>query len=163
MEYLIMINKYIYNIFLNQTATEYRKQFSKKFSNNGNIQIYMSIIMSRVTAHSKTTHVTSLTLRVTTASLNYWMLFNTFQNMLLNARYNVNGDEPVHIDWLNERRLVGFARDGPSPCLSRGPGHSTGALSVNDQMGLKMHFRFRNITINTITINIKKNLTFLNC
>ena len=52
--------------------------------------------------------------------------------MLLNARYNVIGDAPVDIDSLYERRLVNFARDGPSPCLSRGPGHSTGALSVND-------------------------------
>ena len=62
------------------------------------------------------------------------MLFNTLQNMLLNARYNVIGDSPVDIDSLYERRLVNFARDGPSPCLSRGPGHSTGALSVNDQI-----------------------------
>ena len=77
--------------------------------------------MSRVTAHSKTT---SLMLRICR------MLFSTFQNMLLNARYNVIGDAPVDINSLDERRLVHFARDGPSPCLSRGPGHSTGALSV---------------------------------
>ena len=51
--------------------------------------------------------------------------------MLLNARHNVNGDAFVDIDSFYERRLVNFARDGPSPCLSRGPGHSTGALSVN--------------------------------
>jgi len=51
--------------------------------------------MSRVTTHSKTTLVTSLTLRVTTASRNYWMLFNTFQNILLNARHNVNVDAHV--------------------------------------------------------------------
>jgi len=73
-------------------------------------------------------------------SQNYFMLFNTFKNMLLNAPYNVNGNAPVDIDSLYERRLVNFAHDGPSPCLSRGPGHSTGALSVNDQMiiwGLK--------------------------
>ena len=54
--------------------------------------------------------------------------------MLLNARNNDNADALVDIDSLYERRLVNFARDGPSPCLSRGPGHSTGALSVNDQM-----------------------------
>jgi len=54
--------------------------------------------------------------------------------MLLNARYNFIGDAPVDIDSLYERRLVNFARDAPSPCLSRGPGHSTGALSVSDQM-----------------------------
>ena len=52
--------------------------------------------------------------------------------MLLNARHNVNGDTLVDNDSLYERRLVNFARDGPSPCLPRGPGHSTGALSVND-------------------------------
>jgi len=57
--------------------------------------------------------------------------------MLLNARYNVIGDAPVDTNSLCERRLVNFARDGPSPCLSRGLGHSTGALNVNDQMGLK--------------------------
>jgi len=60
--------------------------------------------------------------------------------MLLNARYSVIGDAPVDIDSLYERRLVNFAREGPSPCLSRGPRHSTGALSVYDQMikwGLK--------------------------
>jgi len=78
--------------------------------------------------------------------------------MLLNARYNVIGHALVDIDSLYDRR-----RNGPSPCFSRGPGHSMGALSVNDQMGLKMHFCFRNITINTITINIKESLTFLNC
>jgi len=56
--------------------------------------------------------------------------------MLLNARHNVNGDAPVDIDSLYERRLLNCARDGPSPCLSTGPGHNTGALSVsvNDQM-----------------------------
>ena len=48
--------------------------------------------------------------------------------MLLHVRYNVNGDAPVDIDSLYERRLVNFAR---------APGHSTGAPSVNDQMGLK--------------------------
>ena len=89
--------------------------------------------MSRVTAHSKTTLVTYLTLRVTTASQNYLMLFNTFQNMLLNVRNNVNKDALVDNDSLYEQGLVNFARDGRSPCLSRGPGHSTGALSVNDQ------------------------------
>ena len=60
--------------------------------------------------------------------------------MLLNARYNVCGDAPVDIDSLYDGRLVNFARDGPSPCLSRGPVHSTGALSINDQIfkwGLK--------------------------
>ena len=51
--------------------------------------------------------------------------------MLLNARHNVNGDALVDIDSLYERRLVNFACDGPSPFLSRGPGHSTGELSVN--------------------------------
>jgi len=90
--------------------------------------------MSRVTAHSKTPLVTSLTMRVTTASRNYWMLFNTFQNMLLNARYNDNGDAPVDIDSIYKWKLINFARDGPSPCLSRDPGHSTAALSVNAQM-----------------------------
>ena len=53
--------------------------------------------------------------------------------MLLNARHNVNGDALVDNDSLYERRLVNFACDGPSPCLSRGPGHNTGELSVNDQ------------------------------
>ena len=87
--------------------------------------------------------------------------------MLVNARYNVIGDAPVDIDSLYERRLVKFARDRPSPFLSRGPAHSMGALYVNDQMikwgGVKMHFRFRKITINNIMIHIKKNLTFVNC
>jgi len=77
--------------------------------------------MSSVTAHAKTTLVTFLTLRVTTASQNYWMFFNTFQSMFSHARYNVNNDAPVDIDSLYERRLVHFARDGLSPCLSRGP------------------------------------------
>ena len=54
--------------------------------------------------------------------------------MLLNAQYNVIGDAPVDIDSLYELRLVNYARDGPSPFLSRGLGHSTGALSVNAQM-----------------------------
>jgi len=36
--------------------------------------------------------------------------------MLLNARYNVYGDAPVDIVSLYKRRLVNFARDGPSPC-----------------------------------------------
>ena len=63
--------------------------------------------------------------------------------MLLNARHNVNGNKPVNIDSLYEQRLVNFASDGASPCLSRVPGHSTGALSVNDQMGLKMNFRLK--------------------
>jgi len=54
--------------------------------------------------------------------------------MLLNARHNVNGDALVDIDSLYERRPVNFARDGPFPSLSRGPGHSTGAFSVNDQI-----------------------------
>jgi len=90
--------------------------------------------MSRVTSHSKTTLVTSLTLHVTTASRNTWMLFNTFQNILLHARYNVNCDATVDIDSLYERRLVDFARGRPSSCLSRGPGYSTSAPSVKNQM-----------------------------
>jgi len=57
--------------------------------------------------------------------------------MHLHAWYKGNGDAPVDIDSLYERRFVNFVRDGPSPCLSRGPGHSNGAPSVNDQMGLK--------------------------
>ena len=48
-----MINKNTYNSFLNQSATEYSKQFSKTFTNNGSIQIYMSICLeSRRTARS---------------------------------------------------------------------------------------------------------------
>ena len=34
------------------------------------------------------------------------MLFNTFQNMLLNAQYNVIGDPPVDIDSLYELKPV---------------------------------------------------------
>jgi len=60
--------------------------------------------------------------------------------MLLNAGHNVNGDAFVDIGSLYEKRLVNSAHDGPSPCLSRGQGRSTGARSVNGQIfkwGLK--------------------------
>jgi len=67
------------------------------------------------------------------------------------------GRSYIDIDSVYERKLVNFARDGPSPCISRGPGHRTGAPSVYDQV----HFRVRNITINTITINTTQKLTFL--
>jgi len=69
MEYLIKTNKNTNNSFLNQSATEYRKQFSKTFYKQRKY-IDLHEHMSRVTTHIKTTLVTSLTLRITTASRN---------------------------------------------------------------------------------------------
>jgi len=78
--------------------------------------------MSSITAHVKSTLVTSLTLRVLTASRNHCMPFSTFQSTLLRARYSVDDDAPIvsirlrtmnsHTDWLLRGLPLGLGRYG---------------------------------------------------
>jgi len=74
--------------------------------------------------------------------------------MRMHYRYNVNGDAPVDIDSLYERRVVNFAHAGLSLCLSRGRDKARVYLVLMTKWVLNAFSFQKHNTINTITVII---------